>query len=101
MKCAILLACALLLPLAAPAFGNEEGGTYQRQRMHGGRRGFHGGGHFGHPWYGGFYQPQVFGSWYARPYPYHFDYYRWRYSAPPPHPVDPPCTPIPEFDHNQ
>ena len=29
------------------------------------------------------YQPVIAGSWYARPYPYHFDYYRQRYSAPP------------------
>lgn len=28
------------------------------------------------------YQPAIAGSWYARPYPYHFDYYRQRYSAP-------------------
>ncbi|NOZ40458.1 MAG: hypothetical protein GXP24_09560 [Planctomycetes bacterium] len=28
------------------------------------------------------YQPAFAGSWYARPYPYHFDYYRGRFSAP-------------------
>lgn len=29
------------------------------------------------PWYpGGFFYPPVHGSWYQRPYPYHFDIYR-------------------------
>lgn len=41
----------------------------------------HGG--FGHGGFGFWpYQPTIAGSWYERPYPYHFDYYRWRYSAP-------------------
>jgi hypothetical protein len=36
--------------------------------------------------YGGFYnpfffQPIVTGSWYERPYPYHFDYYRYRWGG--------------------
>ena len=39
--------------------------------------GFGFGGYFGQ-------QPFIAGSWYARPYPYHFDYYRWRYSTPQP-----------------
>lgn len=36
-------------------------------------------------WYypGGWYAPQTYaGSWYQRPYPSHFDYYRWRYQTP-------------------
>jgi len=93
MKRALLVACALLLPLSAQAFANEGGETYRRQRMHGGRHGFGGRQHFGYPWYGGFYQPQFVGSWYQRPYPYHFDYFRWKYSAPPAMPpVDYPCA---------
>ena len=38
--------------------------------------------------FGGFYNPYFFappiiaGSWYQRPYPYHFDYYRSRWGAP-------------------
>ena len=37
--------------------------------------------------YGGFYNPYfaqspiVTGSWYQRPYPYHFDYYRYRWGS--------------------
>ncbi len=37
------------------------------------------------------YQPALVGSWYARPYPYHFDYYRQRYSDPKQMP-DCPCA---------
>jgi hypothetical protein len=63
----------------------------------------HFGGHLGHqygvpyayPWF----TPQVVaGTWYERPYPYHFDYYRWRYSMPPIQavaPTDCPCADIP------
>jgi len=36
----------------------------------------------------GFRSTQVYGSWYQRPHPYHFDYYRWRYSQVP---LEPPC----------
>lgn len=55
---------------------------------------------FDQPAYGGFgyggpfgQQPMIAGSWYSRPYPYHFDYYRWRYSAPTSQPTaDCPCA---------
>jgi hypothetical protein len=101
MKTALLLACALLMSASTTAWANEEGGTYQRQRMNGGQRGYYGGGfQGGHPrWGGGFYQPTVVGSWYQRPYPHHFDYFRRRYNGPPaPVPVDYPCveSPTPE-----
>lgn len=38
--------------------------------------------------FGGFYnpffaQPLVTGTWYQRPYPYHFDYYRYRWGGAP------------------
>ncbi len=98
MKNALFLACALLLTVASLAAANEGGGTYQRQRMHGGRHfNYHG----GHPGWGGFYyQPQVYGSWYERPYPHHFDYFRWRYSAPPATlPVEYPCVEVPKLEH--
>jgi len=33
-------------------------------------------------YYPAFYYPQWYaGSWYQRPYPYHFDFYKWRYAA--------------------
>ncbi len=41
------------------------------------------------PGFGGFHDPFFFtppivtGSWYQRPYPYHFDYYRYRWGGPP------------------
>ena len=72
-------------------------GVYQRGRP-GGR---HGG--WGPPaynpyfWQPGFFAPPIVtGSWYTRPYPYHFDYYRWRYSMPPQRPcVDQQYYPAP------
>ncbi len=45
-----------------------------------------------------YYSPRVSGSWYARPYPYHFDYYRQRYGggyAAPTEPADCPCAATP------
>jgi hypothetical protein len=105
MKTAFLLACALLMSTSSFACANEEGGTYQRQRISGGERGNYGGGfqggyYGGHSWWGGgFYQPTVVGSWYQRPYPHHFDYFRRRNNGPStPSPVDYPCveSPTPE-----
>jgi hypothetical protein len=63
-----------------------------------GGHGHHGGGRYGgsfgygvpygYPWFA----PQVFaGTWYERPYPYHFDYYRMRYSSPPIQQIVPDC----------
>jgi hypothetical protein len=78
--------------------------VYQRDREiafvnagHGGH-GHHGGGGYGgslgygvpyaYPWIA----PQVYaGTWYERPYPYHFDYYRMRYSSPPIQQIAPEC----------
>lgn len=92
MKSALLLACVLFLPLATIASANEEGGdgVYQRQRqqqrMQDGWQGY-GGNFYGNPYYGGYfggyyYQPQIYGSWYARPYPTHLDYFRLRSRTP-------------------
>ena len=95
---ALLLSCFACVPADVLA---GEAPAYTRQRMSamGGYRGDHSGWrharrHAG--FYPGYYpyQPIVTGSWYARPYPYHFDYYRWRYSAPP-QTVDYPCAEAP------
>jgi hypothetical protein len=46
-----------------------------------------GGAGFGGPFFNNAYNPYFFtppivtGSWYQRPYPYHFDYYRYRWGA--------------------
>lgn len=48
-------------------------------------------------YYGGFFpyqQPAIAGSWYARPYPHHFDYYRQRYSGPQQPSVECPCAEV-------
>ena len=91
--CALTVLAALSLADAADA--NQGAPVYARgpSFRHGGARGFHGGvGFYGYP---GFFAPPVItGSYYARPYPYHFDYYRWRYSAPPA-PVQAPCAEAP------
>jgi hypothetical protein len=57
-----------------------------------GRRG-EGNGFTGHRGYGYnnfyynpyYYSPVVYGYYYQRPYPYHFDYYRYRWGQPPAH----------------
>ena len=80
----------IALPLAARAQGPAPGPAYQRMRTgadqwpaRGGMNGYRHGG------YGGFYNPYFYappiiaGSWYQRPYPYHFDYYRNRWGASP------------------
>jgi hypothetical protein len=60
-------------PLAAP--------TYSRMRM--GAEDWQARG--GHGWGGGFFQPYISpviaSSWYQRPYPYHFDYFRGRWDG--------------------
>lgn len=43
---------------------------------------------FGYGYFG--YPPIVAGSWYQRPYPYHFDYYQYRWNTPQPA-LDCPC----------
>ncbi|MCH7751558.1 MAG: hypothetical protein IH898_05320 [Planctomycetes bacterium] len=108
MKSVLLVACALLLPMAPLASANEgDGGVYQRQRMQGGRQDYHGGNFYGHPYYGGYYTGYyslhpVYGSWYARPYPTHLDYFRLRSRTPPmTPPVDCPCAEGPEPDLKQ
>ncbi len=78
--------------------------VYQRNREIAFVNGYHGGhGHLGGGGYGGYtvfgipygnpwFAPQVYaGTWYERPYPYHFDYYRMRYSSPPIQEIAPDC----------
>ncbi len=79
MKSVLIVACALLLPVATLASANEGESVYQRQRMQGELHVYHvflGGQGFGNPWFGGFHNsPQVSGSWHTRPYPTHLDYF--------------------------
>ncbi len=74
----------------------NDGPAYARQRVimrggewNGGYGGQYPGGQYPRSQYprhngGGYYpyQPAIAGSWYTRPYPYHFDYYRGRFSTP-------------------
>jgi hypothetical protein len=51
------------------------------------------------PWFPGFAPSFQAGTWYQRPYPYHFDYYKWRYATPPVGQMPYPCeeaTPLGE-----
>lgn len=73
---------------------SQRGGGYAHRGGFGrGRGGFY------DPYFYGFAGPIVQGSWYQRPYPYHFDYYRQRWGGEPgsevrdvPPPVDCPCA---------
>src|SRR6185295_17820427 len=95
MRFKLLFVAALLVQGAtALAQGPMNAPPYQRLRMgspqmpagswSAGRRG---GGYGG---YGGYYNPYfasypiVTGTWYQRPYPYHFDYYKYRWGTTPP-----------------
>ena len=86
---ALTLAVVASLAACAPAALAQDAGpmpAYARMRHgadHWNARGGHGGGHWGPGYgYGGFYQPPIVtGSWDARPYPYHFDYYRHRWGG--------------------
>ena len=75
MRSLCLITCLVLF--AGSAFA-QEGLTYMRTREHVGWQG-HGGFGYGQPFYGNYYSsPFVVGSWYARPYPTHLDYFRLR-----------------------
>jgi len=67
---------------AGPAMGYAGGPNFPGR----GRRGWNRYGQFPGVWFAG--------SWYARPYPYHFDYYRNLYSGQPNQqlPADCPCA---------
>ena len=76
-----------------PAHAQDFAPTYSRHRTHAhdfGRRGDghgfsgHRGGGYNNSYYDpSFYSSVVAGSYYQRPYPYHFDYYRRRWGGPP------------------
>ena len=81
---------ASALASAAPASAQDFAPTYSRTRMgaqdwrlRGDGQGFRGHG-FNNSFYNPFFVgPVVTGSYYQRPYPYHFDYYKHRWGAPP------------------
>ncbi len=94
MRNALLLAAAFIAVTAAPARAQGPAAPYQRvrsgaddwQTRGGGSQNWRGRFHGG---YGGIYNPYyvappvVVGSYYQRPYSYHFDYFRDRWGAPP------------------
>jgi hypothetical protein len=88
-------ACLLIAIATASTSARAQGApapTYQRMRtgaedwqarggpFHGGPRGGFGG--FYNPYFNPYFAPPIAGSYYQRPYPYHFDYYRFRWNAP-------------------
>src|SRR6188474_1474235 len=97
MPRACLLTVLVLAAIhATPAAAQNAAMASPYQRLRNGAGDWHArGGHNQH-WrggygggYGGFYNPYfapppiVAGSWYERPYPYHFDYYRQRWGGAP------------------
>jgi len=80
-----LIAAYSQLP-TAPAQDTFVAPTYSRSRMGAddqyARGGYaHGGPGYGYGYYQPYISPVIAGSWYARPYPYHFDYYRNRWGG--------------------
>jgi hypothetical protein len=104
MHCSRITAGALLVLAAclghgasAPAQDMAVAPTYSRLRMGANDWQVRGGFRHGYDGYGygyGYFQPYispvVAGSWYARPYPYHFDYFRGRWNGTAP--ADCPCA---------
>ena len=93
-----LLAICLIASCLSNIVRAVDAPVYQRDREiafvnagHGGH-GHHGGGGYGGSFgYGMPYAYPWFATWYERPYPYHFDYYRMRYSSPPIQQIAPEC----------
>jgi hypothetical protein len=88
MRSAFLFAAILLAARVSPAAAQTPAAPYQRVRT--GADAWSARGGFPGSWTGGvspygafvnpfFTPPIVAGSWYQRPYPYHFDYYRHRW----------------------
>ena len=95
IACSLIAALLALAPAALRAQGPAAIPTYQRTRG-GGDGGAHRGnaGHWGGaPGFGGLYPPYfapapiIVGSYYQRPYPHHFDYYRHRWGQQPQSPL--------------
>ena len=89
---AVFVAVALCGSMVGPSAEAQDGAaapTYSRMRMgaddwnaRGGRwvpGGY--GGYGGYGYFPPYVSPVVAGTWYARPYPYHFDYYRMRWGG--------------------
>lgn len=84
-----VLATGVVAPLVSTAQEGPLAPTYSRARQgaeqwrHRGDYGhWNGGGGYGYGFYQPFYnQPIVAGTYYERPYPYHFDYYRHRWGG--------------------
>jgi hypothetical protein len=84
----LALAVSLGLGSSAPAQDIYTAPTYARLRTgaddwhaRGGfRYGYQGYGH-GYGYFQPYISPVIAGSWYARPYPYHFDYFRGRWDG--------------------
>lgn len=73
-----------------PVYGQDISAVYQRGRIASQHPRWDVGAYAAPYGYGWFAPPIYAGSWFQRPYPYHFDYYRWRYAplmqaAPLPH----------------
>lgn len=91
MRFSISLFCALAILVSGRVSCAEgEVPTYQRQRHvawdgvpPASGWGYSPAGYAGAAYWGGFAGQAYAGTWYQRPYPYHFDYYRGRFSAPP------------------
>jgi hypothetical protein len=92
------------LPLTAPAQDMAAAPTYERVRrgaddwqFRGGRHGHgYGGSGYNYGYFQPYISPIIAGSWYARPYPYHFDYFRDRWGGTQVAPaVDCPCAQTP------
>ena len=70
-------------PVGLPAYQRTRGGGNQMTPPDGRwRRSPRGYGDFGgyyNPYYYPYFMPIVAGTWYQRPYPYHFDYYKYRW----------------------
>lgn len=91
MRTALLVVALALSSTTALA---QSPGPAPYQRMRTGAGDWHARGGHGQNWrgggigFGGFYDPFFFsppivaGSWYERPYPHHFDYYRHRWGGP-------------------
>ncbi len=86
----VCLAALSGLAATAPAQDSFAVPTYSRSRMgaddwsaRGGGfgRGYGGNGGYGNGFYQPYVSPVIASSWYARPYPYHFDYFRGRWDG--------------------
>jgi hypothetical protein len=67
----------------APAYSRIRTGADEWHGRGGGYvwSGGYGGYGYGYNFFPPYYPPVYAGSWYSRPYPYHFDYYRYRWSG--------------------